>query len=150
MTRVDERVRAYGVSPTPRWLVAFAVTVSIAAADAQPASGAAAGGPGTRPAELKPISVEQIAPWTSTAAANEQPGIGKTDNALTEGDQTAYLQEKAAAVWAGALDAQRRPGPHRRSPPFRSPSPWSASPPRAASRCPTPSWAKGRAGGSGD
>jgi hypothetical protein len=89
-------------------VAAFAIAVSIGAAGAPPAAGAAAPGPDTRPAGLKPAAVEQVAPWTGTATGNEQPSTGETDNAVTEGDQAAYLREKAAAVRGPApMDAEK-------------------------------------------
>ncbi len=82
--------------------VAIAIAVSIGAAGVSPAAAAALPGPDAHPAELKPAAVEQVAPWTGTAAGNEQPGTEQNEKAVTEGDQVAYRREKAAAVWGPA------------------------------------------------
>ncbi|HEX6685395.1 MAG TPA: hypothetical protein VF062_21600 [Candidatus Limnocylindrales bacterium] len=90
-------------------VMAFAIAVSIGTAGASPVVGAPPPGHGPRPAELTPSAVEQVAPWTGTAAEGERSGIEQTDKADERSE--AYQREKAAAVQSAAPAGAEKAAP---------------------------------------
>lgn len=79
-------------------VAAFAFAVSIVGL-APPAAGAVPG-PVRGPAELKPVAVEQVRPWTGTAPTVPQPTM--EEDSVVSGRQEALRREKAAAAWGPA------------------------------------------------